>query len=242
MSNIGKEDDFRSFRKTYGRRLGKRLSPLKKQLVNEFLPKISVSISTTLEGKKAPNIDLADLFGGECPVWLEVGFGSGEHLFHQASLHPGVGILGCEIYVNGIASLLGKIRSHPQPNIRIHSGDVRDLFDELPTASISQAFLLYPDPWPKKRHHRRRFVTSEFLVPLARVMKPGAILLLATDIPDYARQAVEEMAKMREFEWLASSRRDWIQPWDDWSSTRYEKKALREGRTPIYLSFKRWDI
>ncbi len=134
--------------------------------------------------------------------------------------------------------LLGKIRDAAAENIRVHPGDARHLFDVLPEASISKAFLLYPDPWPKKRHHRRRFVTQEHLEPLARVLKPGAIFRVATDIPDYVRQTLEEVPKAG-FEWLAEGPSDWREPWGDWISTRYEQKAFREERTPHYLTFRR---
>jgi tRNA (guanine-N7-)-methyltransferase len=148
-----------------------------------------------------------------------------------------MGFIGCEPYINGVAMLLGKVRDAGCENIRIHPGDVRDLFDVLPENSISCAFLLYPDPWPKKRHHRRRFVTPEHLAPLARVLKPGAMFRVATDISDYVRQTLEEVPK-HGFEWLAETPRDWREPWDDWLSTRYEQKALREGRRPHYLTFR----
>jgi len=134
--------------------------------------------------------------------------------------------------------LLGKIRKAGVENLALHPGDARDLMDVLPEASIDRAFLLYPDPWPKARHHRRRFVTEEHLVPLARAMKAGAILRVATDIEDYVRQTLEEVPKWG-FEWLAEGPSDWRQPWADWISTRYEQKALREGRVPHYLTFRR---
>ena len=157
---------------------------------------------------------------------------------HQAASNPDVGIIGCEPYINGVAMLLGKIRRAGVSNLAVHPGDARDLFDVLPEASVARAFLLYPDPWPKVRHHRRRFVTEEHLVPLARVLKPGAIFRVATDIEDYVRQTLEEVPKFG-FEWLAEGPGDWRTPWDDWLSTRYEQRALREGRTPHYLTFRR---
>jgi tRNA (guanine-N7-)-methyltransferase len=134
--------------------------------------------------------------------------------------------------------LLGKIRASGVENLRVHPGDVRDLFDVLPDASLRRAFLLYPDPWPKARHHRRRFVTPEHLQPLARVMAPGAEFRVATDIPDYVRQTLQEVPKAG-FVWTAQGPADWRVPWDDWISTRYELKALREGRVPHYLTFRR---
>jgi tRNA (guanine-N7-)-methyltransferase len=182
-------------------------------------------------------LDIDALFGGR-ELWLEVGFGGGEHLVHQAAANPDVGLIGCEPYINGVAMLLAKIRDAGVDNLRVHPGDARDLFDVLPEASLSRVFLLYPDPWPKKRHHRRRFVTQEHLEPLARVMTPGAILRVATDIPDYVRQTLQEVPKAG-FDWLAERPRDWREPWGDWLSTRYEQKALREGRVPHYLAFRK---
>ena len=137
-------------------------------------------------------LDLTTLFEGR-DVWLEIGFGGGEHMVHQAMQAPDVAIIGCEPYINGVAMLLGKIRRSGVQNLAVHPGDARDLMDVLPAASISRAFLLYPDPWPKARHHRRRFVTQEHLEPLARDLKPGAIFRVATDIPDYVRQTLEEV-------------------------------------------------
>ena len=232
-------DRARPFRNFYGRRHGKRLRPAQRRLLDEALSPVSVPGVSALTPAAVQKIDLAELFGRECQVWLEVGFGSGEHLAHQASLHPETGFLGCEPFVNGVASLLSKLSAAHLPNIRIHPGDVRDLMDVLPDGSISRTFVLYPDPWPKKRHHRRRFMTAEHLGPLARVMKPGAGLRLATDIPDYSRQAVEQIARSNEFEWRPESRRDWQEPWSGWLPTRYEIKALKEGRPPIYLTFTR---
>ncbi|MEM1301988.1 MAG: tRNA (guanosine(46)-N7)-methyltransferase TrmB, partial [Pseudomonadota bacterium] len=132
----------------------------------------------------------------------------------------------------------GKIRRDGIQNIHVHPGDARDLFDVLPDQSIAKAFLLYPDPWPKARHHRRRFVTPEHLEPLARVVKPGATFRVATDIPDYVRQSLEEVPPAG-FTWTAARASDWREPWGDWHRTRYEAKAVREGRAPHYLTFTR---
>jgi tRNA (guanine-N7-)-methyltransferase len=156
----------------------------------------------------------------------------------MAKTYPEIGLIGCEPFINGVAMLLGKIRQAGVENLAVHPGDARDLFDVLPAQSISKVFLNYPDPWPKKRHHRRRFVTPEHLEPLHRVMKTGAELRVATDIPDYVRQTLEQVPR-HGFEWLAERPSDWRAPWRDWISTRYEQKALREGRTPHYLTFRR---
>ncbi|NNE54349.1 MAG: tRNA (guanosine(46)-N7)-methyltransferase TrmB, partial [Sulfitobacter sp.] len=217
----------RPHRNFYGRIKGKSLKPAQERYLAEDLARLSPGpVSWEVNPERHP-LDLKAHFGGR-PVWLEIGFGGGEHMVHQAREYPGVGIIGCEPYINGVAMLLGKIRRAGVSNLAVHPGDVRDLFDVLPEASVDRAFLLYPDPWPKARHHRRRFVTPEHLDPLARVLRPGAIFRVATDIEDYVRQTLEEVPRAG-FEWLAEGPADWREPWDDWLSTRYEQKALREG-------------
>ncbi len=225
------------WRNFYGRLKGKGLRPGQQAMLAEDLPRLSPGPVGWEENPERAPLDLRARFGDR-PIWLEVGFGGGEHLAHQASLHPEVAFIGCEPYLNGVAMLLGKLRAGGQENVAVYPGDVRTLFDVLPDGAIARTFVLYPDPWPKKRHHRRRFVTQEHLLPLARVMAPGADLRMATDIPDYVRQALEEVPKAG-FEWLAEGPADWRTPWEDWQSTRYEQKALREGRVPHYLSFRR---
>jgi len=224
-------------RNFYGRRRGKHLRESQEAYLAEDLATYSPGPVGWDENPERRPLDLEALFGGR-EVWLEVGFGGGEHMVHQAGLNPDTGIIGCEPYINGTAMLLGKLRKARLDNVAIHPGDVRDLFDVLPDASIGRAFLLYPDPWPKARHHRRRFVTPEHLEPLARVLKPGAIFRVTTDIPDYVRQTLQEVPR-HGFDWLADTPADWRAPWDDWISTRYEQKALREGRVPHYLTFRR---
>ncbi len=184
-----------------------------------------------------PRLDLTALFGRAGAVWLEIGFGSGEHLLHQAACNPGVSIIGSEPYMNGVATLLRRLQSEPRDNIRVFPNDVRELFDVLPSGSIDRVFLLYPDPWPKKKHHRRRFVNPEYLCPLARIMAFRAELRIATDIADFARQSVEQLHVMPEFSWRVASASDWRRPWNDWLATRYETKALKAGRQPFYLTF-----
>ncbi|RKF16845.1 tRNA (guanosine(46)-N7)-methyltransferase TrmB [Roseovarius spongiae] len=225
------------WRNFYGRFKGKALRPSQEALLREDLDGLSPGpVGWDVNPGRAP-LDLRARFGGR-PVWLEIGFGGGEHLVHQAARNPGVGIIGCEPYLNGVAMALAKLRRAGVSNVAIHPGDARDLFDVLPEAGIERAFLLYPDPWPKKRHHRRRFVTPEHLEPLARAMAPGAVLRVATDIPDYVRQTLEEVPRQG-FTWTAECAADWRTPWEDWTRTRYEQKALREGRVPHYLTFRR---
>jgi len=224
-------------RNFYGRLKGKALRKSQLTYLDEDLADLSPGPVGWDVNPRREKLDLKESFGDR-DIWLEIGFGGGEHLVHQAARHPGVGFIGCEPYINGVAMLLGKIRRSGCRNIRVHPGDVRDLFDVLPDSSLSCGFLLYPDPWPKARHHRRRFVTSEHLQPLARVMAPGGIFRIATDIPDYVRQTLAEMPR-HGFEWLAERPADWREPWPDWLPTRYEKKALRENRTPHYLTFRR---
>ena len=225
------------WRNFYGRFKGKSLRDRQQDYLDEDLSELSPGAVDWDENPDRTALDLDTLFNGN-PVWLEIGFGGGEHMVHQAASYPKAGIIGCEPYINGVAMLLGKIRQAKVDNIRVYPGDVRNMFDVLPDQSISKAFLLYPDPWPKKRHHRRRFATPEHLAPLNRVLKTGAEFRVATDIPDYVRQTLEEVPK-HGFEWLAERPEDWRTPWDDWISTRYEQKALRESRTPHYMTFRK---
>ncbi len=220
-------------RNFYGRIRGKTLRASQKAYLAEGLEPLSLANVTRDANPARAPFDRDALTGGR-PLWLEVGFGGGEHLVHMAARYPEVFVIGCEPFVNGIAMLLGKVRDGRIGNLAIHPGDVRDLFEVLPAASVARCFLNYPDPWPKARHHRRRFVTPGYLAGLARVMQPGAEFRVATDIPDYVRQTLEEVPKAG-FD-LADQGGV---PWDDWFSTRYEQKALREGRPPHYLTFRR---
>lgn len=220
-------------RNFYGRIHGKTLRTSQKAYLAEDLAGLTFGGITRAENPERQVIDTGAVFGDR-PLWLEVGFGGGEHLVHMAEAYPGIGIIGCEPYVNGIAMLLGRARAAGVANMRIHPGDVRSLFEVLPAASVSKAFLNYPDPWPKARHHRRRFVTPEYLVALAYVMQPGAEFRVATDIEDYVRQTLEEVPKAG-FELVSQGG----VAWDDWISTRYEQKALREDRVPHYLTYRR---
>ena len=181
--------DHRNF---YGRTKGKALNAAQYRYLDEDLPRLSVAGITFAENPERNPLDIRKLSGGR-KVWLEVGFGGGEHLVHQALNNPDVQFLGVEPYLNGMAMLLGKIRRAGVDNIKLHMGDARNLMDVLPNNSINKAFLLYPDPWPKLRHHRRRFVTPEHLIPLSKCLKSGAEFRVATDIEDYVRQTLIEV-------------------------------------------------
>lgn len=227
-------------RKFYGRRHGKRLKPNAAALIETRLPDLRVP-GAAREGdpERAP-ADLAALFPGpRRALWLEIGFGAGEHLAHQAASNPDIGFIGCEPFINGVGALLGRLEARGIGNVRVHPGDARDLLELLPAASVGRVFLLYPDPWPKTRHWDRRFMNPENLELLARAMEPGAVLRLATDIPDYVRQALAVVAASPDFAVAAGFEAPWDRPWSDWPGTRYEAKALREGRRPHYLTFAR---
>lgn len=223
-------------RNFYGRRHGKTLRQSQKGYLSEDLGDLAPQGITIEQNPERLTVTPESIFGDARPVWLEVGFGGGEHMVHMAARYPEVGVIGCEPFINGVAMLLGKIRAAGVENVSVHAGDARDMMDVLPAASIDKAFLNYPDPWPKARHHRRRFVTPEHLIPLARVLKPGAEFRVASDIPDYIRQTLEEVPPAG-FTLI----REGGEPWEDWISTRYEQKALREGRMPHYVTFRRND-
>ncbi len=222
------------WRNFYGRRHGKTLRPRQRAALDHDLAALSPGPVGRAENPDRRPLDLAARFGPR-PLWLEIGFGGGEHMVHQAARNPGVAILGAEPFINGVAMLLGKVADAGVTNLAIHPGDVRDLMEVLPDASIHRAFLLYPDPWPKRRHHRRRFVTPDHLAPLARVMAAGAEFRIASDIPGYIAQALREVPRAG----FIRHDHDPGRPWDDWRPTRYEAKALREGRAPAYLTFHR---
>ncbi|RMF09350.1 MAG: tRNA (guanosine(46)-N7)-methyltransferase TrmB [Alphaproteobacteria bacterium] len=223
--------------RTFGRRKGHRLSPRKQALLDHLLPRLRIDLT-----RPAPE-PLGALFEGACapdaPVALEIGFGAGEHLLWQAQAQPDWGFIGCEVYVNGVTALLSGIEAAGVNNIRIHDEDARALLGWLPDACLERVFILFPDPWPKKRHAKRRLVNEALLGELARVMRPGAELRIASDIGDYVRTTLLALQKVPAFEWLAAAASDWRQRPADWPQTRYERKALREGRKPVYLRLRR---
>ena len=220
--------------RTYGRRKGHSLSPRKLRLVDTLLPGLRLDVSAP-----APE-PLTSIFPSPVSrVWLEIGFGGGEHLAWQAEANPDIGIVGCEPFINGVAKLLGEIDARNLTNIRIWDDDARDVLDWLEDGSVERVFVLFPDPWPKKRHRKRRLITAATLATLARVMKPGAELRIASDIGDYVRASLEAVFAGDCFEWQANRPEDWRARPADWPPTRYEKKALREGRKGHYLIFRR---
>lgn len=217
----------------YGRRKGKSLRSRQAELYRTLLPGFRVDLAALKSGIAALGFDASK------PVWLEIGFGGGEHLASEAMSNPDVGFIGCEPFVNGVAKLIASIDQLDIENVRIYDHEVIDLIEALPDASIEQVSILYPDPWPKLRHKKRRLISSDFLIKLARVMKPGSELRFATDIDDYAGWTLLRVEDSPCFSWNQASSQDWLKPWDQWPGTRYEAKALREGRTPVYLTFYR---
>jgi len=226
-------------RNFHGRRRGKALRPGRARLLATRLAGLAPAGVDRAANPMREPIDLAALFPGTREVWLEIGFGGGEHMIRQAELNPDIGLIGAEPFVNGVAKLLSAVERSGVGNLGIHAGDARDLMDVLPDASVGRVFLLYPDPWPKRRHWKRRFVNPENLGMLARVMRPGAELRVATDIEDYVRHSLEQIRREPRFVWTAERAADWRLPWADWPGTRYEAKALKEGRRPHYLTFRR---
>ena len=206
----------------YGRRKGHALRRHHLQLVDELLPTLRADLSDPLKGVAEPR-------------WLEIGFGGGEHLAHQASLHPEVCFIGAEPFVNGVAKLLALIEDKQLSNIRIHDGDARYLLEALPQASFERVYLLYPDPWPKTRQNKRRFVSAESLAQIHRVLKPSGLFLFASDIAGYVEWTREHIAIHGGF----VEEGDAAEPFENWTETRYEAKARREGRSSAYLRFRR---
>jgi tRNA (guanine-N7-)-methyltransferase len=218
----------------YGRIKGRKLRASRAALIETLLPRLAVPFAP---GRALDPFALFDPRPGA--IWLEIGFGAGEHLAWHAERNPGIGIIGCEVFVNGVASLLRHVAERGLSNVRIHPADARPLLGALPAASIARVFLLHPDPWPKSRHAERRFVNPPQLDALARVMADGAELRIATDHPVYKLHALAELARRPEFEWTARAAADWRARPADWPETRYEAKAKAEGRAPIYLAYRR---
>ena len=214
-------------RALYGRSKGKTLRAYHARLVAELLPRVEVGSAA----------DLFDQPGRE--LRLEIGFGGGEHLAARARENPDIAFIGCEPFVNGVAKLLATIDEEKLGNIRVRAGDARALIETLPAASLSRIYILYPDPWPKRRQHKRRLISAEMIGELARVAKPGAEIRFATDIDDYAGWTLARFLRSPDFEWLAGRADNWRRPWRGWAPTRYEAKARVAGRASAYLTFRR---
>ena len=228
----GAQDEHAPLR-SFGRRRARKLSPRQTDLLAEGLRRYALDLSSP------PPDPLTDLFPAAAEVWLEVGFGGGEHLLWQARQNPGVGFLACEPFIDGVVKVIDGAQARGLVNLRIYADDVRDILHWLPTASIARIFVLFPDPWPKKRHVKRRLINSNFIRELARVMSPDGELRMATDIPDYARGMLLAVRKERSFRWLAREAHAWRERPTDWPETRYEQKAIREGRKRYFLRFER---
>jgi tRNA (guanine-N7-)-methyltransferase len=222
-------------RTLHGRRRGKKLRAGQQSLLETLLPRLALALPV-----EPAKLDLARAFGGSLPpdgLWLEVGFGAGEHLVWQAEQNPGVGLIGCEPYLNGVAKCLAHIERAGLTNVRLFTDDARLLMAALPARSLSRVFVLFPDPWPKTRHHKRRFVQRDNLNRLAELMLPGAELRLATDDPSYLPWMVEHACSHPSFEWLAERPADWRGRPADWPATRYEQKML--AGKPVFLRLRR---
>ena len=216
----------------HGRRQGRRLRDAPATLLHERLPEYLIDPSGSFEAAALFSVPVGTMR-------LEIGFGGGEHLAAQAARRPDMGFIGCEPFRNGVASLLQHLDETPCPNVKIHPGDAGEIVDLLPAASLSGVDLLYPDPWPKRRQRKRRFVSGGMLKRLARAMRPGADFRFATDIDDYAGWTLARVLASADFTWDAAVADDWRLPWASWVQTRYEAKAIREGRKPVYLTFRR---
>ena len=223
-----------SQRAFFGRRKGHPLRSRQVALFDTLLPRIALDLT-----KPAP-ADLRALFANPLDqVRLEIGFGGAEHLINQAQANPRSGFIGSDGFINAIAKALAAIEDNALGNIRLHFGDASELIDWLPAGALSRIDLLYPDPWPKRRHWKRRFVQDDSLKRLARILKTGGELRFATDIADYAAWTLIRMMRSPDFVWTAERADDWRQPWPEFSGTRYEAKAKREGRAPAYFIFRR---
>jgi tRNA (guanine-N7-)-methyltransferase len=220
-----------TLRRLYGRQQGHKLRQGQQALVDETLPGLSVPLDGALDARA--------LFGDNRPLELEIGFGAGEHLAGQAAMRPDHGFIGCEPFLNGVVGALGHIRDQRLSNVRIHMGDALDVIERLPDASLSRAYLLHPDPWPKARHAKRRFMNPGPIDLLAAKLRPGAEFRFGTDHPIYCRWAMMVMDQSPHFEWLAEQPADFLTRPDDWPQTRYEAKARRLGHEVWYFRYRR---
>jgi tRNA (guanine-N7-)-methyltransferase len=218
-----------------GRRHGRKLRESMRTLMRDMLP--GMAIAPDADG--APIDPMALFQAAKREIWMEIGFGAGEHLAWQAEHNPDVGFIGCEPYINGVASLLRHAAKKNLSNIRILADDVRPFLDRLPDACLTRLFVLFPDPWPKRRHADRRIIQYETLAAFIRILEPGGELRLATDDPGYLRWMLIRASGRTDLRWLARHSSDWRARSEDWPATRYEGKALAEGRAPAFLRFQK---
>ena len=231
MMAIDERDGPALARALYGRSRGKALRAGQKRLLAEAQPQFSIALDGLAEGRafcRPPR-----------EMWLEIGFGAGEHLIEQAKANLDIGVVGCESFLNGFVAALAGLRREGLSNVRLRRGDAQSVIEAAPDAFFSRVFVLYPDPWPKRRHHKRRLIAQGVIDALARVMRQGAELRFATDIDDYAGWALARFLDSPYFGWAATQAHDWRHPWPEWRPTRYEVKAHLEGRGSVYLTFVR---
>jgi len=232
MTAAGETAEAGQRRKLYGRSKGKQLRPHQSELVRELLPRLEVAMTELAEP--------ARLFAfAPREVHFEIGFGGGEHLARRAQEAPDIGFIGCEPFVNGVAKLLATIEQARLSNVRVHMGDALELVGALAPGSLQRIYVLYPDPWPKRRQRKRRLVGANSIAAFARALAPGGEVRFATDIDDYAGWTLKRFLESPEFRWKAEVADDWRRPWEGWSATRYEAKARAAGRASVYLTFVR---
>ena len=218
----------------FGRRKGHKLRAHQADLIEHLLPHLSLDIAAPVPSPVSELFDPAPQ-----AMRLEIGFGGGEHLVAEAQKFPDTGFIGCEPYVNGMAKILAQIEAHNIGNIRLLAGDAAELLNWLPPQSLTRIDLIHPDPWPKRRHWKRRFVQDATIAAMARALKPGGEFRFVSDIDGYCAWTLRHLLRSPDFYWMAERADDWRRPWDGYTMTRYGRKAQREGRTAAYLIFKK---
>lgn len=246
-------EDKKKFIPSYGRRGGRVIKKGKREALEEGLPRYQIKLEDYIAhhddedgrccGRMEEHSHLIhpqNFFSEEKKeIWLEVGFGSGEHIIHRAKENPKIGLIGCEVYKHGVAECVKEIENNKLENVRIFTDDARILLDAIDTKSLDRVFVLFPDPWPKKRHHKRRIINHQMFDILFRIMKLGAVLHIATDHPEYARWIMVNAATQNNFELQINSKSDWETPPEGHIQTRYQQKNKAKSERPIFLNFKR---
>lgn len=216
----------------YGRRSGKKLRSRQSHLMADLLPQLRADAFLEKLKARGPAQSMPE-------IWLEIGFGGGEHLVAQAMANPNIEFIGCEPFINGVAKLVASVQANELTNIHIHASDAMELLDQLPDASVARLYVLFPDPWPKRSQKKRRFINEASIARFARVLKANAELRFATDIDDYAGWTLARLLVAPQFVWTQSASSEWNAPWSDHHTTRYESKAALAGRRSVYLTFRR---